>query len=150
MVPHCVPAVMREAVRGYDAFEEAPAQLAANSETAATATTPMLTANFLRLTMCVTSTEPEGSDWFIEPRRRNSGSSYGLAVPGCFLRVVATYVPVRKRALPASLMQAPTETGQPSRRRPAAECGRGKVPNDGRRKRWKRLRLVGGGQLGAV
>src|SRR5664279_5353575 len=102
----------------------------------------MLTANFLRLTMCVTSTEPRGSDWFIESRRRNSGSSYGLAVPGCFPRVVATYVPVRKRALPTSLIRALVETDQPPCRRPAAECDRGKVPNDGRRKRWERLRLV--------
>src|ERR1035437_6628629 len=103
---------------------------------------PMLTASFLRLTMCFTSTEPRGSDWFVKSRRRNSGSSYGLAVPGCFLRVVATYEPVRERALSTSLMGALVETDQPSGRRLAAERGRRKVPNDRRRKRWERLRLV--------
>src|SRR5450759_4319357 len=98
---------MSVSLRGYDfAFDWAPAQLAASSEIEATATMPMLTASFLRLTMCVTSTEPRGSDWFDVSRRRNSGSSYGLAVPGCSVRAVATYVPVRKRDLSASLIRA--------------------------------------------
>src|SRR5450759_455485 len=102
MGPHCVPLVMSVLLRGYAAFDEALAQLAASSETAATATMPMLTANFLRLTMCHLHRAARLGLVF-ESRRRNSGSSYGLAVPGCFLRV-------------------------------AAERGRGKVPNDGRRK----------------
>jgi hypothetical protein len=148
--PHAVPLVMSDWLRGrVCGFPWAPAQLAASSETAATATTPMLTANFLRLTMCVTSTGPRGPDWFFISRRRNSGSSYDVSVPGCFLRVVATYAPVRKRALPASLTRAPAETCQPSCRRLAAGCGREEVPNGGRRKRWERLRLFGGCQFGA-